>query len=183
MKWGGDLNFGISNVHAFENILSGAFHSTLLYDVLKKKQPVACRKCFHQLYRCWGQGGQLVVQFWSYLHLAAPQPFCNNSASTSITSLMQEGFRATVGDNWVNERCKVNFLGNSERVRLLKLVYVFEKSVGSVVFSYLLTACVIGLPKPFLEEATQDWGCREVYASAWYSYQKQNTLYACVLCC
>lgn len=96
MGW--DLNFGISNVHAFENILSGAFHSTLPYNVLKKKQPTVYRKCFHQLYLCWGQGGQLVVHFWFYSYLAALQPFHNNSASASITSLMQEGFHVTVGD-------------------------------------------------------------------------------------
>lgn len=36
MGW--DLNFGISNVHAFENILSGAFHSTLPYNVLNSLQ-------------------------------------------------------------------------------------------------------------------------------------------------
>lgn len=74
----------------FENILSGGFHSNLPYNLLKKKQPAAFRKCFLQLHLCWG--GQLVCCFWFYPHLAAPQPFDNNSVSTSTTSLMQEEF-------------------------------------------------------------------------------------------
>lgn len=42
---------------------------------------------------------------------------------------------------------------------------VFEKAIGSVVFSYLLTACVICLPKPFLRKRLRAKVCREVYAS------------------
>lgn len=50
---------------------------------------------------------------------------------------------------------------------------VFEKAVGSFVFSYALTACVICLPNPFMRKRLRTKVCREVYASPLYTWETE----------